>query len=31
MRQTSDTKGTDINVHQIREMQRLYDDKKLNQ
>jgi RHS repeat-associated protein len=31
MRQTSDTKGQDINVHQIQEMQKLYDDKKLNQ
>jgi hypothetical protein len=31
MRQTKHTDGTKVNVHQIREMQKLFDDKKLNQ
>jgi RHS repeat-associated protein len=31
MRQTADTDGTDVNIHEIRRVQKLYDDKKLNQ
>jgi RHS repeat-associated protein len=31
MRQTKDTDGTSVNIHEIRRVQQLFDDKKLNQ
>ena len=31
MRQTADTDGTSVNIHEIQRVQKLYDDKKLNQ
>jgi hypothetical protein len=31
MRQTQHTDGTDVNIHEIRRVQKLYDDRKLNQ